>query len=194
MTTQVIVYHYLQKRDLEWPWTICSLTIVITCEAEAYAIVRHHLSFKKPLPHYIYSTFHLQLLIWCLLTGKGGDLERLRELQRRRYADPAAIDKIVALDESWRKGTSVLLSYMLCSVPARINSYLSQALIKTYCDSNFLQCQSHPSFCMPINSIILVCAKVPQCPICQKPLSQRTSSLPGLVHWLMLLKILPSRQ
>jgi len=31
-------------------------------------------------------------------------LEKLRELQKRRYADPAQIDKVVHLDESWRNG------------------------------------------------------------------------------------------
>ena len=36
--------------------------------------------------------------------GKGGNLERLRELQRRRFADPKQVDKVVELDEAWRNG------------------------------------------------------------------------------------------
>ncbi|CAL5224747.1 g7480 [Coccomyxa viridis] len=34
--------------------------------------------------------------------GKGGNPELIRESQRRRYADPAVVDKVIALDNAWR--------------------------------------------------------------------------------------------
>jgi len=34
---------------------------------------------------------------------KGGDLAKLKESQRRRYAKVEIVDEIVALDEQWRK-------------------------------------------------------------------------------------------
>ena len=36
--------------------------------------------------------------------GKGGNPELIRESQRRRYADPALVDKVIALDNAWRDG------------------------------------------------------------------------------------------
>ena len=38
---------------------------------------------------------------------KGGDLNRIRESERRRFADPANVDLVVALDEQWRAGLSL---------------------------------------------------------------------------------------
>lgn len=35
---------------------------------------------------------------------KGGNLEVPKESQRRRYADEGAVEKVVQLDEEWRKG------------------------------------------------------------------------------------------
>lgn len=37
---------------------------------------------------------------------KGGNPELVRESQRRRFADVGKVDKVVALDEEWRKGRS----------------------------------------------------------------------------------------
>ena len=34
---------------------------------------------------------------------KGGDPERIRESQRRRFADPAAVDRVIDLDGRWRE-------------------------------------------------------------------------------------------
>jgi seryl-tRNA synthetase len=34
---------------------------------------------------------------------KGGDPERVRESERRRFNDPARVDTVIALDEKWRK-------------------------------------------------------------------------------------------
>ena len=33
---------------------------------------------------------------------KGGNPEAVRESERRRFADPAKVDEIIALDEKWR--------------------------------------------------------------------------------------------
>ena len=35
---------------------------------------------------------------------KGGDPEKIRKNQERRFADPAMVDKVVKSDEEWRKG------------------------------------------------------------------------------------------
>ena len=35
---------------------------------------------------------------------KGGNPDLVKESQKRRYADPAAVDKIIALDKEWRDG------------------------------------------------------------------------------------------
>ena len=34
---------------------------------------------------------------------KGGDPEKVRESQRRRFADVALVDKVIAEDEEWRR-------------------------------------------------------------------------------------------
>lgn len=42
---------------------------------------------------------------WILnkvLLEKGGDPERVRESQRRRYADVSLVDKVVEFDKKWR--------------------------------------------------------------------------------------------
>lgn len=36
-------------------------------------------------------------------TEKGGDPEIVRESQRRRFKDVALVDKVIELDEQWRK-------------------------------------------------------------------------------------------
>ena len=35
---------------------------------------------------------------------KGGNPQEVRENQRKRYNDESIVDKIVAADETWRKG------------------------------------------------------------------------------------------
>lgn len=35
---------------------------------------------------------------------KGGDPEKIRESQRRRYADVGLVDRVVELDTEWRDG------------------------------------------------------------------------------------------
>ena len=35
---------------------------------------------------------------------KGGDPDKIRKNQERRFADPAMVDKVVKSDEEWRKG------------------------------------------------------------------------------------------
>ncbi len=40
-------------------------------------------------------------------TEKGGDPEKIRENQRRRFADPAMVDRVINSDELWRKGERV---------------------------------------------------------------------------------------
>ena len=34
---------------------------------------------------------------------QGGDPELIRENQRKRFKDPAVVDRVVEADESWRK-------------------------------------------------------------------------------------------
>jgi len=34
---------------------------------------------------------------------KGGNPDKVRENQKRRYADPSKVDVVVATDEAWRK-------------------------------------------------------------------------------------------
>lgn len=40
----------------------------------------------------------------CLFAEKGGNPAVVRDSQRKRYADPAAVDKVIALDKEWRDG------------------------------------------------------------------------------------------
>jgi hypothetical protein len=39
---------------------------------------------------------------------KGGNPEKIRENQRKRFSDVTMVDKIVESDEKWRKGQLVL--------------------------------------------------------------------------------------
>jgi len=34
---------------------------------------------------------------------KGGEPEKIRDLQRKRYKNPEVVDQILALDDQWRK-------------------------------------------------------------------------------------------
>ena len=61
--------------------------------------------------------------------GKGGNLEKLRELQKRRFADPEAVEKVVALDEAWRNGSARFHSSLIS--PA--------VIVKDHC-ANQMQC------------------------------------------------------
>ncbi|VDK31921.1 unnamed protein product [Dibothriocephalus latus] len=36
---------------------------------------------------------------------KGGDPEKVRDSQRKRYKNPEDVDKIIDFDNQWRKGT-----------------------------------------------------------------------------------------
>ena len=38
---------------------------------------------------------------------KGGNPDKVRENQKRRFADPALVDKVVNSDEAWRQGESI---------------------------------------------------------------------------------------
>lgn len=40
-------------------------------------------------------------------TDRGGNAEAIRESQRRRFADVGLVDKVLELDEDWRKGTGI---------------------------------------------------------------------------------------
>ena len=40
---------------------------------------------------------------------KGGDPEKVRENQRKRFADPNMVDKVVESDELWRKGGKLIM-------------------------------------------------------------------------------------
>lgn len=41
------------------------------------------------------------------LAAKGNDPEIVRESERRRYADPAAVDRVIELDGLWRDGAQL---------------------------------------------------------------------------------------
>ena len=41
---------------------------------------------------------------------KGGDPDKIRKNQERRFADPAMVDKVVKSDEEWRKGRKGYMS------------------------------------------------------------------------------------
>ena len=43
----------------------------------------------------------LSSIVDCNL--QGGDPEKVRENQRKRFKDPASVDKIIELDNSWRQ-------------------------------------------------------------------------------------------
>ena len=38
---------------------------------------------------------------------KGGNPDKVRENQKRRFADPALVDKVVSSDEAWRQGNCI---------------------------------------------------------------------------------------
>lgn len=40
----------------------------------------------------------------CCHAEKGGNPDLVREAQRRRFADPAAVDRVIQLDKEWRDG------------------------------------------------------------------------------------------
>ena len=46
---------------------------------------------------------------------KGGNPEKIRENQKKRFCDVSMVDKIVAADEDWRKGNSVLMENWGCN-------------------------------------------------------------------------------
>lgn len=41
--------------------------------------------------------------IECFRADKGGDPDKVRENQRKRFKDPALVDKVVEADNKWRK-------------------------------------------------------------------------------------------
>ena len=45
----------------------------------------------------------MPLDISIVRTYRGGDPEKVRESQRRRFADVALVDKVIAEDEEWRR-------------------------------------------------------------------------------------------
>lgn len=44
---------------------------------------------------------------------KGGDPDRIKKSQKDRYKDPNVVDKIIDLDEQWRKGVLCGLFYCI---------------------------------------------------------------------------------
>ena len=42
---------------------------------------------------------------------KGGNPDKIRENQRKRFSDVSMVDKIVQADENWRKGISLEKSF-----------------------------------------------------------------------------------
>ncbi len=55
-----------------------------------------------------------------LRTDKGGDPEKIRENQRKRFKDPAMVDKVLEADGLWRKGTALLILPHARSLPSRL--------------------------------------------------------------------------
>jgi hypothetical protein len=64
------------------------------------AFALHHHPRVSQLKH----SANMTLDIDAFRPEKGGDPEKVRENQRKRFADPTMVDKVVASDESWRKG------------------------------------------------------------------------------------------
>ena len=56
------------------------------------------------LSRYITVTAAMTLDIDLFRPEKGGDPDKIRKNQERRFADPAMVDKVVKSDEEWRKG------------------------------------------------------------------------------------------
>ena len=44
-------------------------------------------------------------------TEKGGNPDKIRENQRKRYCDVSMVDKIVDADEKWRKGEALIMNF-----------------------------------------------------------------------------------
>lgn len=42
-------------------------------------------------------------------TEKGGNPDLIRDSQRKRYKDAGLVDKVIAADEAWRKGSMASL-------------------------------------------------------------------------------------
>ena len=43
---------------------------------------------------------------------QGGDPEKVRENQRKRFKDPTSVDKIIELDNSWRQARYLLVMFV----------------------------------------------------------------------------------
>ena len=48
-------------------------------------------------------TWKMVLDLDLFRADKGGDPEKMRELQRKRYKKPEVVDKILEADEKWRR-------------------------------------------------------------------------------------------
>ena len=44
---------------------------------------------------------------------KGGDPQKIRESQRRRFANVEIVDEVIELDKAWRKRQFLLLVYLI---------------------------------------------------------------------------------
>ncbi|KAH8084481.1 hypothetical protein JL720_7979 [Aureococcus anophagefferens] len=62
----------------------------------------------------------MPLDISILRAYRGGDPEKVRESQRRRFADVGLVDKVIAEDEAWRKLTQDALDAKRAAVEARV--------------------------------------------------------------------------
>ena len=51
--------------------------------------------------------------ILSFITEKGGDPERIRESQKRRYASVEVVDEVIAFYDEWRRGLSLSRIYRL---------------------------------------------------------------------------------
>ena len=59
------------------------------------------------LPVEIYFTANMVLDIELFRKEKGGDPEKIRENQSKRFKDATAVDKVVEADNLWRKCMSM---------------------------------------------------------------------------------------
>ena len=46
----------------------------------------------------------------------GGNPDKIRENQRKRYCDVSMVDKIVEADEKWRKGELLIMNFVKFSL------------------------------------------------------------------------------
>ena len=68
------------------------------------------------------------MIFWQFKICQGGDPEKVRENQRKRFKDPTSVDKIIELDNSWRQARSLPMIFLkmlncLVMLPISVSSF-----------------------------------------------------------------------